>query len=138
MVKPILPYVEVVVPKRICSLDTAYKAVVEGAPYPTTIRLGFKILRAEAWLAPGGAVVELLLSFADRDTGEPREGNFNVKTDVMDIRTPSEWGQAVRHALQTVLMHEVDEAILVEGKRLFDPHPPGDGGSYEDMHRGRR
>lgn len=40
----------------------------------------------------------------------------------VDATAPDTWPEAVRRALHRRLLHEANEALLVDGQAVFDPH----------------
>lgn len=68
--------------------------------------------------------VQLVVSMRvrDRQTGQPTV--VNAREELRGGDDPSWVRQRVRAILGEILLHEVDEQLLVNGKRVFDPHPP--------------
>jgi len=70
-----------------------------------------------------GDSLELRAAVADRDTGQPLAINFSVYEPGLAIAKGEERRALIRAALLEVLVHEVDELLLLDGERN-DPHPP--------------
>jgi hypothetical protein len=78
------------------------------------------------------ALVIVTAEVKDRDSGEPRQITTRVLVPgrAVDftfdgaVGGPSEQTliEAVRRAIRQLVFHEVDECLLVDGRRAFDPH----------------
>ena len=72
----------------------------------------------------GGLVsYEIRWRVPDRDDGEPTTLNFVGSPCPAELfRDPEVRTKLFRATLQQLALHEVDEAILLGGERVFDPH----------------
>jgi len=76
---------------------------------------------------PDGTV-EILLYFSkvpDREDGSlpirPEGFQHHIKIGPYDLSMDN-IGQRIRNGLQRAMAHEVDEGLLYQGRRIFDPH----------------
>ena len=74
------------------------------------------------------------LAVYDRDTGEP----MLLRSECMarELFMPGSFAIAIqflRDYVRDLLLHELDECILVEGVRLYDPHKPKPPAKYAGM-----
>jgi hypothetical protein len=83
--------------------------------------------RFEVMVGPQGRAewvsVELFVSVPERDGGPPSTLNFDR---ILPIDALGDFNMTAPELLRSLLLelvrHEVDEGILVDGVRLFDPH----------------
>lgn len=70
------------------------------------------------------AYVRVSAAFAERESGDVRRARFTKRLAYqgMDRQTLL---CALREVLRSFILHELDESILVDGARAFDPHAPG-------------
>lgn len=66
----------------------------------------------------GGSWVDVRIVVLDRDTGSEEPVQFRF-TPTRVIASPAEM---IRDAIVWALTHEVEECLLVNGVRVFDPH----------------
>lgn len=97
------------------------------------ITLGFPFkawgMEVEAFAHAGGLSVSAMVRSPHRDTGQPPWGPAGVRlarsmdaheVSLIDAQTLVDW---VRRALlQALVLHELDESLLVDGRRVYDPH----------------
>jgi hypothetical protein len=57
-----------------------------------------------------------------RDTGNAGPVNKSLAFTARSIQTIDDATRMARSLLKDILCHEVDEAIMVDGVRVFDPH----------------
>ncbi len=85
-------------------LDVTIQGLEQGARRPVTLEVRFSVLC--------------------RDTGTPLELAFGQQLDRQQIEmSPDYLPRIVRGVLQKCMCHEVDEALMLGGKLLNDPHP---------------
>ena len=88
-------------------------------------------LRLSACLAWDGVLLTLHLDSPHRDTGKREPGGVVLTRMwnglVLEAMSEQQVVRAVRLMAQEAALHEVDESLLVDGKRAFDPHLKGDG-----------
>jgi hypothetical protein len=89
-----------------------YTQLSEGV---LSLKLAFRITGVVDF---GGRIVFHFVT-AKRETGEPIHLDFVVHVSPSDARPRP---QIIRDALITTLMHEIDEALELNGVRIFDPH----------------
>lgn len=70
----------------------------------------------------GLVLVELTLTVPERDEAAMRQITFRRVGYEDEMLYP----EVVRSLIHEAVMHEVDEMLLVNGERLFDPHRDGE------------
>lgn len=66
--------------------------------------------------------VAVCVAVAERDTGQPVELVFNSSPPCKRYDDPSERARMVKRAILEFLSHELDELIMVRGKRVHEAH----------------
>lgn len=120
---------------QIAPMRVPGRARVHGAPQSTELRLAFRLVSAELttravditgdhlnpWSGLAHAErssLRLRFEVPHRDSGELLMIDFEVPVD-----RNAYWPDVLREALLKVVQHEVAESILIEGVRVFEPHP---------------
>lgn len=97
---------------------------IRGARKEMSIRFALEVtsVMIDEGMVPGYRRMVVLVDVASRDTGEWIPLRFEER---FPDRGCAEEENIIRTILGKMLMHEVDEALLVQGERLFDPHRGG-------------
>lgn len=101
---------------------------VARACIPTKIAFNMRIASVEVSHAYGepqlehdDRVIVVHLVVDDRDSGAPLPLTFTARVK-LDALAPDAWPTTLRTVLTALVMHELDEAIVVAAQRPFDPH----------------
>ena len=70
----------------------------------------------------GCEVARVELTVRDHETGETIKVKTQRKVQQLSMLTEDEAAAVVRDLVRIALMHEIDEAITYNGKRIFNPH----------------
>lgn len=70
----------------------------------------------------GREVVRVELTVRCRDTGEMIRVKTQRPVQPLSMLTDDEAADIVRDLVRIAFMHEIDEAISLNGKRIFNPH----------------
>jgi hypothetical protein len=109
------------------------------APVPTKVAFNACITSVEVSHAygepqrePDDRVIVVHLVVDDRDSGAPLPLTFTARVK-LDALAPDAWPTTLRTVLAALIMHELDEAIVVAAKRPFDPHaaPPATAHAHQ-------
>lgn len=99
--------------------DAALRKVTFGEPFKTF----------EARLVPseeaGGMAIYVIMKTPDRVTGKLEYLHSRRFCTAKEFKTERDVFLAVREQMILALTHEVDESLLVDGERIFDPHLEG-------------
>lgn len=92
-------------------------------------KVGFplSLLKPKFWVVEAEAdrvMFYMTIGVPHRDTGEETYISNWDKCPLPAIRDPEIIYRTLRKLLQIVLLHEMDESIQVNGKRIYDPHDP--------------
>ncbi|MCP3065759.1 hypothetical protein LXT21_44035 [Myxococcus sp. K38C18041901] len=68
--------------------------------------------------------VSVSAAFAERESGDLRRARFTKRLAYGGLDRPA-LQSSLREVLRSFVLHELDESILVDGVRVFDPHAPG-------------
>ncbi|MCP3065700.1 hypothetical protein LXT21_43725 [Myxococcus sp. K38C18041901] len=68
--------------------------------------------------------VSVSAAFAERESGDLRRARFTKRLAYVGLDRPALLA-SLREVLRSFVLHELDESILVDGVRVFDPHAPG-------------
>ncbi|WP_141326114.1 hypothetical protein [Myxococcus sp. AB025B] len=68
--------------------------------------------------------VRVSAAFAERESGDTRRASFTKRVAYGGLNRPALLA-SLREVLRSFVLHELDESILVDGVRVFDPHAPG-------------
>lgn len=67
-------------------------------------------------------VVAVELTVRDHETGETIKVKTSRHVQPLSILTDREAAEVVRDLVRIAFIHEIDEAITVDGERIFNPH----------------
>jgi len=70
------------------------------------------------------AYVRVSAAFAERESGDVRRARFTKRLAYLRMDRPALLA-SLREVLRSYILHELDESIVVDGVRVFDPHAPG-------------
>jgi hypothetical protein len=99
-----------------------------GEPVSVQLRLDFRIELAWMETQPDGRIaMRLRCTAPDRDSGERTQFELNASWHptafVGDVATRKGiLAEMIRTQLLELVVHEVDEGIVIDGRRPFDPH----------------
>lgn len=62
------------------------------------------------------------LTVRDHETGETIQVSTRRPVQPLGILTDAEAANVVRDLVRIAVLHEVDEAITIDGERVFNPH----------------
>ncbi|MBZ4398650.1 hypothetical protein [Myxococcus sp. AS-1-15] len=68
--------------------------------------------------------VRVSAAFAERESGDLRRARFTKRLAYGELDRPALLA-SLREVLRSFILHELDESIVVDGARVFDPHDPG-------------
>lgn len=68
--------------------------------------------------------VRVSAAFAERESGDLRRARFTKRLAYGELDRPALLA-SLREVLRSFILHELDESIVVDGARVFDPHAPG-------------
>ncbi len=85
--------------------------------------------------------LHIILNVLDRDQGREIQVSHTTylpgspsSEESLALDLATDWfAYALRRALRQVMEHEVDESILVEGQRPFDPHKEENNSPYGEV-----
>jgi len=84
---------------------------------PMMMPVAFDVAEVE-----GREVVSVELTVRCHETGEMITVKTSRPVQPLLMLTDDEAADIVRDLVRIALMHEIDEAITINGKRVFDPH----------------
>lgn len=70
----------------------------------------------------GREIVSVELTVRCHDTGETIKVRTRRPVMPMSLMTEAEAAEVIRDLVRIALMHEIDEAITINGQRVFNPH----------------
>lgn len=70
----------------------------------------------------GREIVSVELTVRCHDTGETIKVRTRRPVMPMSLMTEAEAAEVIRDLVRIALMHEIDEAITINGRRVFNPH----------------
>lgn len=77
----------------------------------------------DGYTADGFVSLQLATSkMPDRLTGEPSTLSFTTRTLLMALQDETALAVCIHRLIADLMRHEADEALLVDGVRIFDPH----------------
>lgn len=89
-------------------------------------RISFRHFPLLDWVTPyqidETVGLRFILNIVERTTGEPRK--FMHAMEVAGVEDEAEAVRRIRNTALRVLAHELDEALHLDGVRVFDPHDP--------------
>lgn len=91
-------------------------------PQNVQVTFSMTLIAIEARPGPYDDVeIDAKMLVPDRETGQPIEVRFSerVPSSYIDARS---WPEIVRGHLMSMVRHEVNESLKVDGVRIFDPH----------------
>ncbi len=94
------------------------RPLVTGAAGVSFLPLSWTLKSVEVGGTPHGRRVTVVGEAVNVDTGEM--GEVGMRRE-FDLQTPV--AEAIRQVVRSLLLHEIDECLFVNGKHLRDPHP---------------
>lgn len=70
----------------------------------------------------GREYLRVELTVRDHDTGETIKVGTHRPVQPLDMLTNAEAAEVIRDLVRVALCHEIDEAITIDGERVFNPH----------------
>lgn len=88
----------------------------------TLRRFSFEVMAAEVREEGNVLTLAIQAQVADRDNGTPIDVSIRRCADKENVEThPNYWHHVVRDALRCMVVHEIDELLMLGGHRI-DPH----------------